>query len=157
MSSCNPFMSNNEGFLLSGPLCKVVNTVYRNSILNEIWVTCSSIEKFYEYLEQTLISGVIIKTLSFLDGKQIMATAISTNLIEHLSANPLVEGVVTITYYNENNFIKLLNNLQEDCLYKNVFIKPSKRLAKITLLKPIKAHIFFDHGIRIIKPVKIPP
>jgi len=151
-------MSNYERFLLSEPLCEVVNTVYRNSVLSEIWVVCSSIEKFYEYLEQTLISGVIIKTLSFLNGKQIMATAISTsNLIENLSANPLVEGVITITYYNENNFIKLLNNLQEDCLCKNVFIKPSKRLAKITLLKPIRARIFFDHGIRIIKPVKIPP
>jgi len=61
-----------------------------------------------------------------------------------------------VIYYEKNNLIKLLNKLQED-LYKNISIKPSKKVAKIIPLKPIEASVFFEHGIRIIKPKRIPP
>jgi hypothetical protein len=120
--------------------CRVVSTILKKSDRSELWIKCSTVEAFYETLEHLLSSGILVEKVGFLNGIAVDSRLLSEiDLEQLLLLEPIVE------------------RLNVEGSYKRVLINPHRRVINVIVLKPIRISVFFDHGLRVLKPIEAPP
>ena len=139
--------------------CRIVSTVLKKS-RSELWVKCSSVEAFYETLEHLLSSGILVEKVGFLNGIAVDSRLLSEIDLEHLlSFEPVVEqsSKITAKYYDSKHVAMLIERLSVEGGYEHVSINPRRWIINVIVSKPTRISFFFDHGLRVLKPIEAPP
>ena len=140
--------------------CRVVSTILKKSDRSELWIKCSTVEAFYETLEHLLSSGILVEIVGFLNGIAVDSRLLSEiDLEQLLLLEPIVDqsSKITAKYYDNKHVAMLIERLNVEGSYKRMSINPHRRVINVIVSKPIRISVFFDHGLRVLKPFEAPP
>jgi len=131
--------------------CNTIVLIQRNSLC-EAWIKCSTVNEMFSDIELAINSGYPLEEVAFLTGLKIKGYAISREIVEtNKQCSQSIEGSIEFEYYTPvTHWIKELN-------IKKISIDVKSRKAIAQLEKPISIEQLFDKGIRLLKPIRIPP
>jgi hypothetical protein len=151
-----------ERCCLPGPLrvegCRIVNVELSDEQLYAVWLTCESINTMLSAIDQLLYAGLVPLAAASIDGTVVSFLDKRTGGLSQLAAGetPMLEGSIVVHCGHD---LKRCAAAASKVRFRSLKLKLGAEggEATIVLAEPVSASIFFDAGVRVLKPQRIPP
>lgn len=141
--------------MLRSSICRIICQLsYRE--LTEVWIKCNNVTSLLSFINSLISSSVLLATGS-VNGKvyKVFPERLDDLVTSSLFNYVFEPGSSILLRHCEDDQSKLADAVLPYC--SKIRLKRSYGIVRAVLSKPLSITYLFDNGIRVLKPITIPP